>query len=122
MNDDMARGLGHLERSCPVRTALDVLAGRWKPSILEQLASGPKRFRDLAMAIDGISNQSLSVQLKELVADGVVVQDIVDREVNGNGSYLLSQEGEALAPIMDDLTKWGQRYLERRSVKLVRMS
>jgi DNA-binding HxlR family transcriptional regulator len=29
-----SRPLGLLERTCPVRTAIGVIAGKWKPSIL----------------------------------------------------------------------------------------
>lgn len=92
------RGLGHLERACPVRTAIDVIGGRWKPSILELLNIGPCRHRDLLQALHGISTKALSVQLRQLVADGVIEKADVDPPV-----YRLSASGRQLAVVMDGL-------------------
>lgn len=105
------RGIGFLERACPVRTAIDVISGRWKPSILEQLHLEPRRFKDLAAEIDGISSQALAQQLRQLTADGVV-----EKLESGLVSiYCLSMRGQALADIMDGLARWGESYLESRS-------
>ena len=108
---DDARGIGFLERACPVRTAIDVISGRWKPSILEQIHGGSQRFSELAMKIEGISPQALAQQLRQLVADGVV-ENIGE---NAASLYRLTSRGEALAGIMDGLAEWGEDYLAARA-------
>jgi DNA-binding HxlR family transcriptional regulator len=108
------RGLGHLERACPVRTAIDVISGRWKPSILELLNAGPCRHRDLLDAIPSISTQALSTQLRQLVADGVIMKAGQDIAV-----YQLSVSGRRLAAVMDGLADWGTDYLAWRQAKVL---
>lgn len=103
------RGLGHLERACPVRTAIDVIGGRWKPSILEMLNESPCRHRDMLHSVTGISAQALSTQLRQLIADGVIEKDGED-----GSTYRLTASGQRLATVMDGLADWGSRYLDWR--------
>ena len=44
-----------LADDCPVRAALDVIRGRWKPSILFELKSGRKRFSDIQSALPEVT-------------------------------------------------------------------
>lgn len=104
-----ARGRGSLEKACPVRTAIDVIAGRWKPSILQQLNDAPRRHCELLRSIDGISSQALSMQLRQLMADDVVAKISRDQAV-----YALTPRGMALATVMDGLSHWGESYLSWR--------
>jgi DNA-binding HxlR family transcriptional regulator len=103
------RGLGNLERACPVRTAIDVIGGRWKPSILELLNKGACRHRDLLYSVAGISSQALSMQLRQLSADGVIEKDLQD-----SSKYRLTASGQLLATVMDGLADWGSAYLDWR--------
>ena len=105
-----SRGLGSLEKACPVRTAIDVIAGRWKPSILQQLNDAPRRHCELLRSLDGISSQALSMQLRQLMADDVIAK--ISRE---QAVYALTPRGLALATVMDGLSDWGESYLSWRS-------
>lgn len=104
-----------LHERCPVRAALDVVRGRWKPSILFELKSGARRFSDLQTAVHGITAQALSVQLRQLEADGVVARRVFAEEVPVRVEYSLTQDGQALSGVMDQLEVWGLRYLAGRS-------
>jgi DNA-binding HxlR family transcriptional regulator len=103
------RPIGYLERSCPVRAAIDVINGRWKPSILEQLHSGPRRYGDLFRSVPTISSQALSLQLRQLSADGIIAKND-----SNPGEYTLTDSGRALASVMDGLAAWGEEYLQGR--------
>lgn len=102
-----ARPIGFLERACPVRTAIDVISGRWKPSILQQIHAHPSLYRELLAAIPAISTQALSRHLRELQHD-----DVVQR--GSDGRYVLTARGEQLADVMDGLAEWGDHYLTWR--------
>src|SRR5215475_11412528 len=57
---------------CPVNTTIEIIAGKWKPSILCELRHGARRFNDLKRDIPGISDKVLSAHLRQLEADGIV--------------------------------------------------
>lgn len=104
------RNLGHLERACPVRTAIDVIAGRWKPSILQHLYAAPRRYADLQSSIPAISAQALSLQLGQLAADGVIEKSDGDPAL-----WRLTKRGSELAEVMEGLERWGSAYLDWRA-------
>lgn len=97
-----------------MRAAIDVVRGRWKPSILFELNAGPRRFSDLQAALRGITAQALSLQLRQLEADGVVARTVFAEEVPVRVEYSLTKDGRALSGVMDQLEQWGIGYLARR--------
>lgn len=102
-----------LQQLCPVRAALDVIRGRWKPSILYQLNRGPVRFGDLKHALGGATAQALAVQLRQLEADGIVARTVYP-EVPLRVEYTLTKPGRALSEVLNQLEDWGGAYLARR--------
>jgi len=103
-----------LREDCPVRAALDVIRGRWKPSILFEVKDGRKRFGDLQSALPQISAQALTVQLRQLEADGVLVRTMYP-EIPARVEYALSEHGSKLSAVMDQLEAWGIRHLKREA-------
>jgi DNA-binding HxlR family transcriptional regulator len=110
---DYEQKYDRLQEDCPVRAALDVIRGRWKPSMLYELKSGPRRFGDLKEAMPGITSQALTVQLRQLEADGVIARTVYP-EVPPRVEYTLTDLGKRLSDVMDELERWGEAYLERR--------
>ncbi len=106
--------LDHLRDNCPVWAALDVIRGRWKPSILWELNGGTKRFSDLQTALPDVTAQALTVQLRQLEADGVVARTIY-AEVPARVEYALTDHGRGLSAVMGQLERWGAEYLERHA-------
>lgn len=102
-----------LRDECPVRAALDVIRGRWKPSILWELNCGTKRFSQLQEALPQVTAQALTVQLRQLEADGVIDRAIF-AEVPLRVEYSLTIHGKALSSVMDGLEEWGKAYMERQ--------
>lgn len=96
-----------------MRAALDVIRGRWKPSILFVLSSGPARFGDIQSQLAGVTAQALTVQLRQLEADGVVIRTVYP-EVPARVVYRLSEHGAGLSGLMDQLENWGRDYLVRQ--------
>jgi DNA-binding HxlR family transcriptional regulator len=99
---------------CSVRTALDVIKGRWKPSILYTLKDGARRFSEIQSALGTVSAQALTAQLKQLEADGIVARTIF-QEVPVRVEYRMTDLGRTLAGAMDQLDAWGTAYVERRT-------
>lgn len=114
-----AQKIDRLQDSCPVRAALDVIRGRWKPSILFELKAGSRRFTALQAALPGITAQALTVQLRQLEADGVVTRTVYP-EIPSRVEYALSDFGAGLSDVMDQLEAWGVDYLARRGRAVMR--
>ena len=110
---DYSPKIDPLRTHCPVRAALDVLTGRWKPSILWEIKDGTRRYSDLQAAMPGISAQALTVQLRQLEADGIIERTVYP-EIPPRVEYGLTEHGLSLATLMDELENWGSKHLERQ--------
>jgi DNA-binding HxlR family transcriptional regulator len=107
-----AQPIDRLSDLCPVRAALDVIRGRWKPSILFELKSSVRRFSDLQEALPGVSAQVLTVQLRQLEADEIICRTVF-AEVPTRVEYQLSEYGRTLSGVLDQLEAWGGIYQAR---------
>src|SRR2546425_7139468 len=92
-----------------VEDALKILEGRWKLVILFHLFGGKVlRFSDLQRAIPAISQKMLIQQLRQMETDGIV-RRIVHHQVPPKVEYCLTDWGQALCPVLDELLKWAER-------------
>jgi len=91
---------------CGLEAALDVVGGKWKPIVLWQLASGPRRFGELRRTVSGISEKMLIQQLRDLEGDGIVTRTVYP-QVPPKVEYSLTARGRGLLPIIDAIVDWG---------------
>lgn len=98
---------------CPVETTLTLISNKWKVLILRDLLNGKKRFGELHRSIGHVSQKVLTVQLREMEADGLVTRTIY-AEVPPRVEYDLTDLGRSLKPILDAMSVWGERYLKTR--------
>lgn len=94
---------------CAVETTLSVIGGLWKPLILFHLMSGKKRFMALSRLTPQATPRMLTLQLRELEADGVVTREVF-AEVPPRVEYAVTDFGRTLVPILGALREWGERY------------
>ena len=57
---------------CPVEAALEQIAGKWKGLIIYHLMEGTLRFNELSRRVGNVTQRSLTKQLRELEANGIV--------------------------------------------------
>lgn len=96
---------------CPVKAALDAIGGKWKPLILFELKSGPRRFGELRRAIQGVRHKVLIEQLSELQDEGIISKSVQNGKVP-QSEYRLSEYGETLRPVLESLAAWGTKHRE----------
>lgn len=96
-------------KNCAVESALEVIGGKWKGVILFHLLSGEMRFSEIRRAVGAITQRTLTKQLRELEADGVLTRTVYP-VVPPKVEYRLTEKGEALTPILTGLRAWGLRY------------
>jgi DNA-binding HxlR family transcriptional regulator len=94
---------------CPAETTLLVIGGRWKIPILYHLFQGVKRFTELRLAIDGVSQKVLTQQLREMERHGIIHREVYP-QVPPKVEYSLTALGETLRPLIDELCKWGIKF------------
>jgi len=90
--------------------AFRFLGKRWNAVVLGRLSAGPAGFRELARALDGISDSVLSDRLSDLTAGGLVART-VDEGPPVTVSYALTDRGRALMPALDQIAVWAQENL-----------
>ncbi|NOU95648.1 ArsR family transcriptional regulator [Paenibacillus sp. LMG 31456] len=96
---------------CPrFEKAMNLLSQRWTGMIIYQLLSGPHRFCNIEAAI-GLSGKVLSERLKDLENEGIVKREVYP-ETPVRIEYSLTDKGVAFEPIMRDIEKWSQIWLE----------
>ena len=99
---------------CPVELTVSVIGGAWKPMILfHLLVDGKKRFMELSRCVPGATQRMLTLQLRELEADGIVTRHVYP-EVPPRVEYELTPIGKQLGAVMRSLRDWGVRYREER--------
>jgi DNA-binding HxlR family transcriptional regulator len=113
---DYRQKTDYLRDGCAGRAAIDVVRGRWKPSILFHLKGEPKRFTELQEALAGITAQALTVQLRQLEADEIVHR-MVYPEIPLRVEYSLSDLGRSLSDVMAQFEEWGAVYLRRQAAR-----
>lgn len=98
---------------CPkFETAFEVLGKRWTGLIIRVLLSGPKRFKDISEMIPNMSDRMLAERFKELEAADILVRHVYP-ETPVRIEYELSVKGKELAPVMDALQSWADRWVDR---------
>lgn len=95
---------------CPISRALDVIGQRWTLLIIRDLGFGPRRFSQLQGQLHGISPSLLSVRLRQLINDGVIVREGL--------RYRLTTRGVDLLDVVAEIGRWGMPLLPESDVHL----
>ena len=90
---------------CSVDLALGLVGGKWKPLIIYRLREGTLRFGQLQRAIPDATQRMLTLQLRELESDGLVIRTVYP-EVPPKVEYRLAQPALSLVPILESLGLW----------------
>ena len=97
--------------------AMELLGKRWTGLIIKLLMEGPLRFNELAERLEVVSDRMLAERLKELEHAGVVERRVF-AEVPVRVEYSLTEKGRALAPVIESIEAWSDRWVGREPVEL----
>jgi DNA-binding HxlR family transcriptional regulator len=98
------------DETCPVCRTAEIVCGKWTLLLIRDLADGRARFSELERSLAGISPRTLSLRLRALEEEGVVERHTFP-EVPPRVEYALTEKGQALLPIIDDMRSYGERWL-----------
>jgi len=105
----MARGRKQV--SCPAEVTLNVIRGKWKLLILQQLYRKVNRFGELHRSLNGISEKVLSQELRDLERRGIITRKSY-AEIPPKVEYAITPLGKRLEPIVHSMQDWGVAYME----------
>ncbi|MBA3301072.1 MAG: winged helix-turn-helix transcriptional regulator [Thermoleophilaceae bacterium] len=94
--------------ACAAAHALDLVGERWAMLVVRELLLGPKRFTDLREGILHASPNVLAQRLRDLERSGVVQRRKLPPPF-GSWVYELTDWGMELAPVLNELGRWGSR-------------
>lgn len=87
---------------------LSLISGKYKPVILYCLMEFEiVRFNELKRYLKTVSDKTLSVNLKELEADDLIIRKEYP-QIPPKVEYSLSERGKSLMEVLDRLCVWGE--------------
>lgn len=92
-------------KHCGVNLTFGIIAGKWKPVILQHLRTGETRFTNLWRILPRVSKKVLLEQLRQLEADGLVERHEYPKFPPEVG-YALTPKGESLIPVLEVINQW----------------
>lgn len=96
-----------------IKDALEALEGRWKLLILFSLSGGAKRFKQISKEVPGITDKTLSKELKHLEGNKLVKREVYDT-FPPTVEYSITTHGKSLEAVMEALHYWG--LLHRKKI------
>ncbi|GJD96262.1 winged helix-turn-helix transcriptional regulator [Methylobacterium iners] len=88
---------------------MSVVGGIWKPVLVFHLLEGRLRFNALCRLTPNATPRMITLQLRELEADGIISR-IVYPEVPPRVEYELTDLGRTLEPVLISLRDWGEGF------------
>jgi DNA-binding HxlR family transcriptional regulator len=103
---------------CPhFQKAVELVGRRWSGTILRSLLESPLRFSEISAHIPEISDRSLSLRLKELESESVVVRRVRATQPV-SVSYDLTDKGRALEAVITELEHWAHDWVAPHETEL----
>lgn len=93
---------------CAVEATISVIGGVWKPVILFHLLDGKMRFNAICRLTPAATPRMITLQLRELEADGIITRTIYP-EVPPRVEYELTELGLSLEPLLVSMCGWGEK-------------
>jgi DNA-binding HxlR family transcriptional regulator len=94
---------------CGIREVLDRVGDKWSVLVIVELSNGPRRFRQLQRAIDGISQRMLTLTVRRLERDGLVLRTVYPT-VPAQVDYRLTETGASLTHLVKALAEWSLEH------------
>lgn len=110
----MMSEIENIETICPSDIFLQVIKGKCKTTLIVLIKKNRNRFSEMKKTLPTISERMLAKQLDELEKDGIITRKVF-AEVPLRVEYYLTEYGESLYPIVNEMRKWGYRHLEMQA-------
>ena len=97
---------------CAMDVTLSFISGKWKTVVLWYLRNEKKRFTEIRQLIPQMTERMLSITLKQLEDDGIVLREVYNTKPPLKVEYSLTPFGKTLIPVLNAIAKWGRNLAE----------
>jgi DNA-binding HxlR family transcriptional regulator len=104
---------------CALDITMDFIGGKWKTVVLWYLKNGKLRYSELKKRIPDITEKMLSIQLRALEADGLIIRQVHGTKPPVKVEYSLTEFGKTLIPALNAIAKWGRDLGESKGKMVV---
>ncbi|MDR2095540.1 MAG: helix-turn-helix transcriptional regulator [Treponema sp.] len=109
---EIERKFKNNEFTCEKELTMSIISGKYKVVIIWHLGNeGPHRYGELFKLFPGISNRILTKQLRDLEQDGIISR-IVYPVVPPKVEYFLTEMGQSIVPLVNDIWHWGKEHIQ----------
>lgn len=95
-----------IKNDCSIEKSLMIINGKWKPAILSALLEENIRLKDIQLGLPEASKRSLTIQLKEMIDDGLILKKDFN-QFPKKTEYSISELGLQLKPVFKELSNFG---------------
>lgn len=86
------------------------MSGKWNILLLHHIEDGPIRFNELHRRLTGISQATLTKQLRQLEEDGLITRKVY-AQVPPKVEYELSEIGQEFRLVLEQIETFGDKYI-----------
>lgn len=99
---------------CTVSIAMDLVGGKWKAVIFYHLKDVDKRYNELRKEIPAVTEMTLSLQLKQVEKEGLILGRIHSKKSPIKVVYSLTDFGRSCIPLLNAITEWGNHVVAQK--------
>ena len=95
---------------CPISFALDIFGDKWSLLIVRDLLIAEKKtYGEFLKSDEGIATNILASKLRSL-EKAKIIKKMPNRDDRRRGSYVLTEKGLDLAPILMEMMSWSAKH------------
>lgn len=95
---------------CPIASTLDLIGDRWTLVIVRDMVNGKRRFAEFLASPERITTNILTDRLSLMEQVGLVEKAPYETRPLRH-DYSLSGKGQALLPLLQEMCRWGNRFI-----------
>jgi DNA-binding HxlR family transcriptional regulator len=106
--------IGEKRFHCAMDITMNFIGGKWKTVVLWYLKNTKRRFTEINKLIPQMTERMLSITLKQLEEDGIILREVYTTKPPLKVEYSLTDFGKTLIPVINSIAKWGCEMREER--------
>lgn len=100
---------------CCASLTMGIIGGKWKAVILYHLLEKKLRYSELRKKMPTVTERTLSLQLKALDDDKLIIRKVYTSKPPLKVEYSLTDLGKTLIPLIQSIADWGDYVVENHT-------